>query len=65
MFIKPFKIIPKEKIKIEFNEKDLKELIVEKYNLKIETSTIYVSHHKGDQRESSYTSVVIEGERNT
>jgi hypothetical protein len=57
--------MPKEKIRIEFNEKDLKELIAEKYNLKIETSTIYVSHYKGDQREPSYTSVVIEGERNT
>jgi len=56
--------MPKEKIRIEFNEKDLKELIAEKYNLKIETSTIYVSHYKGDQREPSYTSVVIEGERN-
>jgi hypothetical protein len=56
--------MPKEKIRIEFNEKDLKELIAEKYNLKIETSTIYVNHNKGDQREPSYTSVVIEGERN-
>ena len=57
--------MPKEKIRIEFNEKDLKELIAEKYNLNIETSTIYVNHYKGDQREPSYTSVVIEGERNT
>lgn len=56
--------MPKEKIKIEFNEKDLKELIVEKYKLKIETATIRVSHYNGDSREPSYTSVIVEGERN-
>lgn len=55
--------MPKEKIKIEFNEKDLKELIVEKYKLKIETTTIHVSHYNGDSREPSYTSVIVEGER--
>jgi hypothetical protein len=57
------KTMPKEKIKIEFNEKDLKELIVEKYKLKIETTTIHVSHYNGDSREPSYTSVIVEGER--
>lgn len=59
------KTMPKEKIKIEFNEKDLKELIVEKYKLKIETATIHVSHYNGDSREPSYTSVIVEGERNS
>lgn len=50
-----------EKVKLEFNQKDLKELIAEKYNLKPESVYLVVSHWKGDAREPEYTSIVVEG----
>jgi hypothetical protein len=56
--------MPKEKIKIEFSEKDLKELVAERYSLRLESCTIHVSHYKGDAREPSYTTVIVEGEKN-
>lgn len=56
--------MPKEKIKIEFNEKDLKELIAEKYNLDLSTTTIRINHYEGDRPfDASYTTVIVEGER--
>ena len=62
--------MPKETIKIKFSEEDLKELIAEKYGLKLETAQIYVSYYAGDQsyytgdqREPDYTSIIVEGER--
>lgn len=50
-----------EKVKLVFNEKDLKQLISEKYNLKFESVSMSVSHFKGDAREPEYTSIVVEG----
>lgn len=55
--------MPKELIKIEFNEEDIKELIAEKYKLKLESAIIRINHYKGNMREPSYTSIVVEGER--
>jgi len=55
--------MPKEIIKLEFNEKDLMELIAEKYNLKLQTMKISITHFKGDAREPSYTSIIIESEK--
>ena len=52
-----------EKIKLEFSEKDLKELIAEKYNLKIESVSISISKFDGDAREPSYTRVYVEGQK--
>jgi hypothetical protein len=54
----------KIKTKIEMNEKDLKDLISEKFNLKKESVTISISKYDGDAREQSYTSIIVEGEKN-
>ncbi|MBF9252475.1 hypothetical protein I2I11_04145 [Pontibacter sp. 172403-2] len=55
--------MPKEKIKIEFSEEDLKELIAEKYSLELNTVYLSISHYKGDAREPAYTTVFAEGEK--
>ena len=55
--------MPKEKVKLEFSEKDLKELIAEKYNLKLDGMYLSVSHYAGDARESSTTTVYVESEK--
>jgi hypothetical protein len=47
--------------KIVLNEKDIKELVAEKYGLDVDTATIYIDHYKGDFRESGYTNITIEG----
>ena len=41
----------KESVKIELNQKDIKQLVAEKYNLDINSASISVSHWKGDARE--------------
>ena len=55
--------MPKELVKIVFNEKEIKELIVEKYGLKLETTMIQFNHYAGDAREPSYVSIIVEGEK--
>ncbi len=55
--------MPIEKIKLEFNETDLKELIALKYNLKLDKTILYVSHYQGDAREPSYTTIIVESEK--
>jgi hypothetical protein len=54
----------KEIIKIVLTEKDIKDLVSEKWNLDSDTSNIQVYHYKGDPRESSYTTITVEGTRN-
>jgi hypothetical protein len=53
----------KIKTKIELDEKDLKELIAEKFNLNKETTTISINKYNGDGREASYTNIIVEGEK--
>ena len=55
--------MPREKVKIEFSEKDIKELIAEKYNLNLDSMYLHISHWKGDAREPAYTSIIAEGEK--
>ena len=55
--------MPKEKVKIEFNQNDIKEIIAEKYNLKLETVYLHITHYNGDAREPEYTSIIVEGEK--
>ena len=50
-----------EKVKIELNEKDLLELVAERFNLNADTAKITIHHYKGDAREPEYTNVVVEG----
>lgn len=50
--------------KIELSEKDLLALIAEKYNLKLQGARISVYKYDGDQREPSYTTITVEGEKN-
>ena len=54
----------KESVKIELNQKDIKQLVAEKYNLDINSASISVSHWKGDAREPEYTSIVVTGQKN-
>ncbi|MFA7448764.1 MAG: hypothetical protein WCY77_10030 [Weeksellaceae bacterium] len=49
--------------KIELSEKDLLALIAEKYNLKLQGARISVYKYDGDQREPSYTTITVEGEK--
>lgn len=52
--------MPIEKTKLEFSEKDLKELIAKEYNLKLEGMYLNVSHYEGNARESSSTTIHVE-----
>mgnify|MGYP007068653584 CR=1 FL=1 len=52
--------MPIEKTKLEFSEQDLKELIAEKYNLKLEGMYLNVSYYEGNARESSSTTIYVE-----
>lgn len=54
----------KELTKLVFTEKDLKELIAEKFNLNLSTIILNVNHYDGDQRGPSYTTIIVEGEKN-
>ncbi len=53
----------KELVQIELNQKDIKALVAEKFNLHEATSTISVSHWQGDSREPEYTSIVVKGRK--
>lgn len=44
-------------------ERDVKELVAEKYGLDGATTTISISHSKGDAREPSYTSITVTGKK--
>ena len=55
--------MPKEYIKIELTENDIKQLVAEKYNLDINRTTINVSHYGGDAREPAYTCITVTGQR--
>lgn len=54
----------KESVKIELNEKDVKQLVAEKYNLDINFTSISVSYWKGDAREPEYLSIIVTGQKN-
>jgi len=58
--------MPKEIVKIEFSEQDIKELIAEKYNLSLDTVSIDIYHYEAgnDPREHDYTTITIEGKKN-
>lgn len=49
--------------KIELSDKDLLALISEKYNLKLQGARISVYKYDGNQREPSYTTITVEGEK--
>jgi hypothetical protein len=53
----------KEYVTIELNQEDIKSIIVEKYNLDINRTTISVSHYVGDGREPEYTNIVVKGQK--
>lgn len=53
--------MPIIKTKIELNEKDLIELIAEKYNLDIAKTSINVYKYEGKGREPGCTTVIAEG----
>jgi alpha-L-fucosidase len=46
------------------NEKDIKDLVAERYGLDGTTTTISISHSEGDAREPSYTSITVTGKKN-
>lgn len=52
-----------EKTKLEFSEKDLLLLIADHYGLDPKKSLIRINSYDGDQREPSYTSIIVEGEK--
>jgi hypothetical protein len=52
----------KIKTKIELSEKDLLDLITEKYNIKRENAQINVSEYDGSAREPSWVAIIVEGE---
>ena len=54
----------KESVIIELNQKDIKQLVAEKYNLDVNSATISVSYWKGNAREPEYTSIVVTGQKN-
>lgn len=56
--------MPVEKIKLEFSEQDLKELIAKEYNLKLEGMYFNVSYYEGNARESSNTTIIVESVKN-
>ena len=53
----------KESVRIELDEKDIKELVAEKWGLDPRTCTINISHYNGDQREPAYTNITVSGEK--
>jgi hypothetical protein len=54
----------KESIIIELDEKDIKDIVAEKWGLDPKTCTINISHWKGDNREPQYTSITVKGQKN-
>jgi hypothetical protein len=54
----------KESVKIELDQKDIKQLVAEKYNLDVNSASISVSHWNGDAREPEYTLIVVTGQKN-
>jgi hypothetical protein len=52
----------KVKTRIELTEKDLAEIIAEKFKLR--NVTVRVEQYNGDAREPSYTSITVEGDQN-
>jgi hypothetical protein len=55
----------KESVRIELNEKDIKELVAQKWGLDLSSCTISVSHWKGDAREPEYTNIVVTGQKSS
>ena len=49
----------KSYIRVELNENDIKQMVAEKYNLDVNKTDIEVSHYAGDQREPSYTTILV------
>ncbi len=54
----------KQEIRIELNEKDLKEVLSEHFKLDSSKATISISKFEGNQREPSYSKVTITAPRN-
>jgi len=49
------------KTKITITEKDLKQILVKQFGLDENTTTVVIHKYDGDQREPSYTNIVVEG----
>lgn len=54
----------KESVKIELDQRDIKQLVAEKYNLDVSSARISVSHWNGDAREPEHTAIVVTGLKN-
>jgi hypothetical protein len=52
-----------ELVKIKLNQQDIKDLVIDKYNLESIGVSISVSHWNGDGREPEYTSIVVTGKK--
>ncbi len=54
----------KETIKIEISQNELKEILANVFNLKLNNLKLKVHHYEANQREPEYTKIVIESDRN-
>lgn len=55
--------MPKEKIVIEFTEKELKQVLCQRFDLQESTATLNVTKYEGNQREPAYVSFKITADR--
>lgn len=55
--------MPKEKIVIELTEKELKQVLCQRFDLQESTATLSVTKYEGNQREPSFVSVTIIADR--
>lgn len=53
----------KESVVIELSEKDIKQLVAERFNLDVNSATVTVSHYRGDIREPAYTTITVKGQK--
>lgn len=53
----------REFVKIELNQKDIGDMVAQKWGLDSKSLTISITHYDGDMREPSYTSVVVVGKK--
>jgi len=53
----------KEYFVVELSEQDIKELIIEKYNLEINGTELMVNHFDGDRNENGYTRITVKGQK--
>lgn len=59
--------MPKELTKIVLTKEDIRQMVALRYNLALPTCTININHfdgYSGDPRETAYTNITVEGEKN-